>query len=90
MSSLEKGCACRQAAGLREQLQRGRRLSLHKEPQEEVKGQPIQFAPREVSSQCKKEMFYGENNHSLEQPPQGHRRVHITGGFQDATGQGDG
>jgi len=32
-----------------------------------------------------KEIFYSENNHSLEQPPQGHGVDPITGGFQDAS-----
>jgi len=36
----------------------------------------------------KKDIFYRGNSHSLEQPPQGHGRVPITGGFQDAIGQG--
>ncbi|KAK4829313.1 hypothetical protein QYF61_003189, partial [Mycteria americana] len=31
--------------------------------------------------------FYSENDQSLEQPPQGHGRVLITGGFQAAIGQ---
>lgn len=33
-------------------------------------------------------MFYSENNHSLEQPPQGHGRISITGGFPAVIGQG--
>ena len=32
--------------------------------------------------------LYSENNHPLEQPPQGCGRVPIAGGFQDAIGQG--
>ena len=42
-----------------------------------------------LSSRYKKFFFYTENNYSLEQPPQGRDRVHFTGGFQDAIGQGD-
>ncbi|KAK4831003.1 hypothetical protein QYF61_014574, partial [Mycteria americana] len=43
----------------------------------------------EKSWRCryKKEIFYAENNQSLQQPPQGCGGVSITGGFQDATGQ---
>jgi len=36
----------------------------------------------------KKGIFYSENNHSMEQLPQGCGRVPIAGGFQDAIGQG--
>jgi len=32
--------------------------------------------------------FYSESNQSLEQPPQGRGGVPITGGLQDAMGQG--
>lgn len=35
----------------------------------------------------KKEVFYAENNQTLQQPPQGCDGVSITGGFQDATGE---
>lgn len=38
-------------------------------------------APGELSSQYKKDFFYSNNNHALEQPPLAHGRV--TGGFQD-------
>jgi len=41
-----------------------------------------------MSSQQKKKIFYGENNSPLEQPPQGHGKVLIAGGFQDVTEQG--
>lgn len=34
-----------------------------------------------------KHIFYSENNHSLEQPPQGCGIVPITGSFQDFFGQ---
>ena len=46
----------------------------------------VQVAPGDISSQHKKKIFYSKNNHSLEQ--RGCGRVHITGGFQDAIGQG--
>ncbi|KAK4833065.1 hypothetical protein QYF61_027727 [Mycteria americana] len=35
-----------------------------------------------------RKFFQSESNHSLEQPPQGHSKVPIAGGFQDAVGQG--
>ncbi|PKU48038.1 hypothetical protein llap_1669 [Limosa lapponica baueri] len=62
--------------------------SLRKEPCGEDKGQWLQVAPGEVSSQYKKELFYNENNQSLEQPPQGRGKVPSTGGAQDVTEQG--
>lgn len=55
---------------------------------EKDKGQWIQVVSGEVSSQYKKEIFYSENHHSLEQLPQGCGRASITGGFQDAIGWG--
>lgn len=39
-------------------------------------------------SQCKKEIFYAENNQLLQQTPQGCGGVSFTGGFQDVIGQG--
>ena len=38
--------------------------------------------------EIRKNYFYSENNQSLEQPPQGHGRDLIAGGFQDAMAQG--
>ena len=69
------------------QLQRGQRLSFHKHPHGKHKGQRVQVALGEVSSQYKKAIFFSENNQSLEQPPQVRSRPPITGGFQDVTGQ---
>lgn len=43
---------------------------------------------RKVSSQYKNNIFMCENIHSLEQPPQRHGRLPITGVFQDAVEQG--
>jgi len=54
---------------------------------EKGEGQWIQVALVQDSSQCKKEVYYRENNHSLEQLSQGCGRVPITGDFQDAVGQ---
>lgn len=70
-------------------LQRGWRLSFCKEPHGEDMGQWIQNIPGEVSLLFKKEGLYSENNHAVEQSPQGHARVPITGGIQDAVGQGN-
>ena len=44
-------------------LQTGWNLSLHKEPHGEDKGQQVQVALGEVSSQHKNEIFYSEINH---------------------------
>ncbi|XP_074677350.1 uncharacterized protein LOC141922118 isoform X2 [Strix aluco] len=37
-----------------------------------------------------REIFYSENNYSMEQPPQGHGGVPVAGGFQHVAGQGAG
>jgi len=74
---------------LQEHLQRQQKCSLHQLPHGEDKWQWVQGASGEVSSQYKKDIFYSENNQSLEQSPQGCDRVPITGGFQDAAGQDD-
>ncbi|KAK4832732.1 hypothetical protein QYF61_025221 [Mycteria americana] len=68
--------------------QRGWWLSFHKEACGEDKGQEVQVALGEVSSQHKKEFFYSENHHSLEQLPQRWGGVHIAGAGQDVKGQG--
>ena len=70
---------------LKGQIQRGRRLSLHKEPHGEDEEQRVQDAPSEVSW-YKKEIFYSESNQPLEQPLKGYGGVPITGGFQDLIG----
>lgn len=40
------------------------------------------------NSYYKKDLFYGDNKQSLEQPPEGFCGGPIPGGLQDATGQG--
>ncbi|KAK4826624.1 hypothetical protein QYF61_010552 [Mycteria americana] len=64
---------------------KGWRLSLHKEPRGEDKGQRVQVAPGEVSSQLR---LYVETSCSLEECPRGHGGVPITGGSQDEPGWG--
>lgn len=66
-------------------LQRGWQLALCKEAHGDDKRQGVQVA-LEVSSWCKKLIFYSENNWYLEQPPQGHDGVPITGFFEDTIG----
>ena len=41
----------------------------------------VQVAPEEVSAHHKREIFYSENNHPLEPPPQGCGGVPIAGAF---------
>ena len=67
------------------QLQRGWRLPLAKEPHGKDKGHQVQVGRGEVSSRYQKEIG---NHHSLEQPPRRDGGVPITGGFEDAVGQG--
>jgi len=60
------------------------RHSLHKQSHTEDKGKQVQVALGKILSQHKKEINYSKNNHSLEQPAQGHGRVSIAEDFQDA------
>lgn len=62
---------------------------VHKDSHEEHKEQQAQVASREVSSQHREEIFYSENDQSLEKPSQGCSRIPITEHFQIVTGQGD-
>lgn len=57
------------AGVLRVQNIAGLKGSYKEEPYGEVEGQQIKIALGEVSSQHKKEIFYSENNQSLEQHP---------------------
>lgn len=68
-------------------LQEGWRLSLHKDSHGEDKGNRYKLPQAMFRPDIGKKYFYGENNHSLERPPQGHR-VSMAGGFRDAIGQG--
>lgn len=60
-----------------------KKLSLHKKPHGDDKGEwGRDFLSMQEKFSCSK------SNHSLDKPPQRHGRVLVTGGFQDATGQG--
>lgn len=52
-------------------------------------GATVEVAQGKISPQYEKEFFYCENNHWLEQPPQLCGRNPVTGGVQDALGQGN-
>lgn len=65
-------------------------LSIHKKPHGEDKGLQEGVAPGKALSWQKKEIFYSEKKHSLEQHLQGCGRIPITGGFQDVIGQSAG
>lgn len=65
------------------QLQRGWRLSLHKE---RTRGNRCKWY-RERFHLDRRDFFFSENNQSLKQPPQGCGKVSITRGFQDVVGQ---
>lgn len=68
-------------------LQREQRCSPHKEPCGENEQHWVRAAPGEDSSQQER---YAVSTVITEPPPQGRSRVPITGGLQDATGQGAG
>lgn len=66
--------------------------SLHKDlftrTQMKARGNGYKLHHEYFYLDIRKKVFYTENNHSLKQPPQGHARVPIMGGFQDEIGQG--
>lgn len=65
-----------------EQLQRGWRLTLHKEPYGEDKNQWVQVARGQVLSRYKKYFFkLTVINQLWEEPPQGCGRIPVTGGL---------
>ncbi|KAK4810867.1 hypothetical protein QYF61_008839 [Mycteria americana] len=68
------------------QLQRGWRLSTSSH-MEKTRGNGCKLHRERFHIDIRKTFFYSENNHSLEQLPQGYGKVPIAGGFQDTIGQ---